>query len=64
MDDKETEINDLLTIDEIAKVLRVPRYWILSKTRFGQKSIPHIKIGRHLRFNKEKVVEFFAKKTQ
>lgn len=54
--------NDLLTIEEMAKVLRVPRFWILSRTRQGQKAIPHLRMGRHIRFNKQQVLDFFAKK--
>lgn len=57
------EHSELLTLDEIAAVLRVKPSFVYSKTRFGQKFFPHVKIGRHLRFEKEKVLEFFKKES-
>lgn len=50
---------DLLTVDEIAMVLKVPKSWVYQRTRRGQDAIPHIKVGGYLRFEKDKVLEFF-----
>ena len=42
----------LLTIDELASTLKVPKSWIYGRTRDRSNSgIPHIKIGRYIRFN-------------
>jgi len=49
----------LLTIDEIAKELRVTKSWVYARTRMGKEGIPHTKLGRLLRFRKEKVLAFF-----
>ena len=39
---------ELLTIDEVAALLKVPKSWIYERTR--RKAIPHIKLGKYLRF--------------
>lgn len=53
----------LLTIDEMASELKVPKSWIYSRTRHGKGAIPHIKVGNYLRFKKSEVIEFFDKQT-
>jgi excisionase family DNA binding protein len=40
--------DDLLTLDEVAALLRVPRSWIYERIR--RKLIPHVKLGKYLRF--------------
>lgn len=43
--------NDLLTVSEIAEVLKVPVSWIYERCRRrGSEKIPHIKLGKYLRF--------------
>lgn len=39
----------LLTIDQLAEKLQVPRSWIYERTRIN--SIPYKKLGKYLRFN-------------
>ncbi len=47
--------DQLLTIDEMAAVLKVTKSFLYSHT--SKKTIPFIKLGkRHLRFQKEKVI--------
>ena len=42
---------DLMTISEIAQVLHVPNSWVYQRTRRrGKERIPHIKLGKYLRF--------------
>lgn len=42
---------ELLTISEIAHVLHVPVSWVYERTRRrGRDRIPHIKLGKYLRF--------------
>lgn len=38
----------LLTVDDLAARLQVPRSWIYSRTR--QNAIPHLRVGHHIRF--------------
>ena len=51
---------EFLTIDELAKELKVKKSWIYARTRKGQVGIPHIRFGGNLRFERKKVVEFFT----
>ena len=42
---------ELLTVAEVAKFLKVPPSWIYGQTRArGAARIPHFKIGKYLRF--------------
>jgi excisionase family DNA binding protein len=51
----------LWTVEDVARYLRVPRSWVYDATRRRNKrSIPHIKIGRYPRFEKEVVIEWAA----
>jgi excisionase family DNA binding protein len=43
---------ELLTIDELAKLLKVQKGWIYGRTRDrSAKTIPHFKVGKYLRFS-------------
>jgi excisionase family DNA binding protein len=43
--------NELLTVSEIASALKVPVSWVYERTRrSGGDRIPHIKLGKYLRF--------------
>ena len=47
----------LLTPREVAEMLRVPISWVYERTRRqGTARLPHIKIGKYLRFRKEDVL--------
>jgi len=56
--DRETyDAGRLLTVDEIADLLRVPRSWVYSRTRqTGPGSIPHLKAGKYCRFERRAVL--------
>jgi len=42
---------EYLTVDELARRLKVPRSWIYSRTRMrGPKAIPYQRVGKYLRF--------------
>lgn len=51
----------LLTIDELAALLKVPKktiyYWVC------RRQVPYLKMGRHLRFMPEQVIAAFSAKT-
>ena len=43
--------DELLTVDEIAGILKVPVSWIYERTRRrGIERLPHVKLGKYLRF--------------
>ncbi|MCB9772241.1 MAG: helix-turn-helix domain-containing protein [Candidatus Omnitrophica bacterium] len=53
------EQNRLVTVSEIAEILRVPKSWIYARTSMGPDAIPHVKIGKYVRFRVEEVLRFF-----
>ena len=55
---EQREINgQLLTVSEIAETLKVPVSWVYERTRRrGTERLPHMKIGKYLRFRKEDVL--------
>ncbi len=49
----------LLTVSEIAQTLRVPVSWVYGRTRRrGLERMPHIKLGKYLRFDPNTVSEW------
>jgi len=46
-----SETESLLTVHEVAELLRVPASWVYERTRRrGFEQLPHLKIGKYLRF--------------
>ena len=52
------KLAELLTLDEVVTWLRVPRSWVYERTRKGQ--IPHVKLGKYLRFSRQVLAEWLA----
>jgi excisionase family DNA binding protein len=51
--------SELLTISELAAILKVPRSWIYAHTRSNSRTrLPYIKIGKYLRFYEAEVREY------
>lgn len=49
----------LLTIKELADLLKIPVSWIYSRTRIkSEDSIPCVRIGKYVRFVEEEVIEW------
>ena len=53
-----TLTSPLLRADEVAEFLRVPRSSVYEYVRTGQ--IPHIRIGRHIRFCQHQLADWVA----
>lgn len=54
---------NLLTVDDLAKQLKVKPSWIYGETRkTGPGTIPRIRVGKYLRFSLEEVMDWL--KTQ
>ena len=51
--------DQLITVKELSQRLNVPVSWIYQRTRLGQEAIPHVKMGKYVRFHLVEVVEFF-----
>lgn len=54
--------SDLLTVAEVAAVLKLPVSWIYERTRRrGLERIPHFKLGKYLRFSEREVLDWLAR---
>jgi predicted DNA-binding transcriptional regulator AlpA len=52
----------LLTPDQVAEMWQLPRSWIYERTRRrGAEQLPHIKLGKYLRFEEGAVREFLER---
>jgi len=58
---KEPQAPRLITIDELAQLLRVKRSWLYDKTRVAKRTgFPVIRVGKYLRFESQKVMEWLS----
>jgi len=56
-------LEELLTVEEVAMLLKVPRSWVYERTRRrGIERLPHIKLGKYLRFEEKAVKRFLGRK--
>ena len=55
-DSKSVAADELLTLDEAATLLKVPKSWIYERTRKG--AIPHLKLGKYLRFPRAALLQW------
>ncbi len=59
MDELHQDNDPLLTVEEVAEFLRVPKTWIYEHTRPSSRSpLPHVKLGKYLRFRRTDIEEF------
>jgi excisionase family DNA binding protein len=56
---KNVELDDLLTVDEVAEYLKVPKSWIYERTR--TRAIPVRKIGNHVRIPRNEFLAWIEK---
>ena len=54
----------LLTVQEVASRLNVPVTWIYQRTRLGQRALPHVRVGKYIRFDINEVMSFLKKNTE
>lgn len=54
-----------MTVDELAKTLRVPKSWVYGKTReTGPESIPRLRVGKYNRFLEADVLRWLQEKNE
>jgi excisionase family DNA binding protein len=60
--DDDTALQQLLTVDEVAALLRVSRSWVYEHTRSRgtpkRERLPYIKLGKYVRFDARAVRAF------
>ena len=55
----------LLTVEDLAALLKVSRSWIYQQTRSrGSGGLPYIKLGKYLRFDEAAVRHWLSRKRQ
>jgi excisionase family DNA binding protein len=53
------EAETLLTVQEVAALLKVPASWVYEHARArGKKRLPHLKLGKYLRFRTQDILEW------
>jgi excisionase family DNA binding protein len=64
--DQVSELHELLTVDEVAALLKVSRGWVYehisSRGRSRSERLPHIKVGKYIRFEPHSLRRFIANK--
>jgi excisionase family DNA binding protein len=51
----------LWTVKEVARYCKIPESWLYERTRpNGSERIPHIKLGKYIRFEKKSIMEYLA----
>ena len=54
---------ELLTVNEMAQILKVPPSWIYARTRLkGPDTIPRINCGKYIRFYPSEVMKWLKEK--
>jgi excisionase family DNA binding protein len=65
-DPRSPELHELLTVDEVAAYLKVSKSWVYEHTRAREvgrgECLPHIRIGKYLRFDAQAVQVFLARR--
>jgi excisionase family DNA binding protein len=50
----------LLTADEAAELLGVPKSWVMEQARHDR--IPHVRLGRYVRFDEDALLEWVGRR--
>ena len=62
------ELDDLLTVEQVANILRVPASWVYEHTRSrgGSRAhrLPSIKLGKYVRFDPRAVRAYLARRSK
>jgi excisionase family DNA binding protein len=61
------DFGELLTVDELAALLKVSKSWVYEHTRSAgrcrSERLPHIKLGKYVRFHPQAVQAFLRRST-
>lgn len=62
----DSDLHELLTVKEVAAILKVSRSWVYEHTRSRgiprSERLPHIKVGKYVRFDARSVRAFLDRK--
>ncbi len=54
----------LLTVEELAQTLKVPRSWIYDRVRRKKDAIPHMRVGRYPRFDLKQILAWLERSSE
>ena len=64
----DSTLHELLTVDDVAALLKVSRSWVYEHTRSRGRAqaerLPYIKIGKYKRFDPRSVGEFLLRRSK
>jgi excisionase family DNA binding protein len=56
---EQSNLTQLMTIDELATFLNVPKSWVYGQTRTAKRTgFPVLKVGKYCRFDKSQVLRW------
>lgn len=56
-------LEELLTVADVAKILNVPVSWVYGRTRKrGLDRLPYLKLGKYLRFQLQEILQWLDRK--
>jgi excisionase family DNA binding protein len=61
----DADLQELLTVDELASLLKVSKSWVYEHTRSGRgrfDRLPHIRLGKYVRFDSRAVRTFLERR--
>jgi len=65
MNEQGADLRVLLNVEEVARLLRVPKSWVYEHTLpRSNPRLPHIRLGKYLRFRLTDLHEFMAQASQ
>ncbi len=63
MSDNGNGIPRLLTVEEVSDLFQLPRSWVYERTRRrGIERLPHLKLGKYVRFEEKSVRQFLERR--
>jgi excisionase family DNA binding protein len=64
----DSDLDELLTVEDVATLLRVPKSWVYERTRSRGKPradcLPSIKLGKYVRFDARAVRGFLLRRSK
>lgn len=61
-DSSVNDVDRLLTVEDVAALLQVPRSWVYARTRQrGLEKLPFVRIGKYVRFEPAAIRAFVAR---
>jgi len=66
IDGRHHELQELLTVAEVASLLKVSKSWVYERTRSQgtprSERLPHLKLGKYIRFDSQAVRAFLERR--